>query len=156
MNESSFFLILLSVCLIFSSWAADRYLGLKSKCGTIAPGPAEVCGAEAGTVPSRGSGRSSDSRRQTDQGARRAMGPEYGGEPEPLWRDDNAGVRAACWVCSSQPCPARGAAFEAFAAPLPALPFRIKGCCFVRVRGLTLFICLFSCTLGVKTLKSVS
>lgn len=59
-------------------------MGLKSKCGTIAPGAAEVCGAEAGTVPSRGSGRSSDSRRQTDQEARRAMGPEYGGEPEPL------------------------------------------------------------------------
>lgn len=127
-------------------------MGLKSKCGTIAPDPAEVCGTEAGTVPSRGSGSSSDNRRQTDQGARRAMGPEYGGEPEPLGETTTPEyVQPA--GCAATNCPARGAAF---AAPLPAVPFRIKACYFVRLRGLTLFICLLSCTLGIKTLKSVN
>lgn len=62
-------------------------MGLKLKCGT--KGSAWVGGTKPAEVPSKGGNSSSSSsggsnRRQSDQGARRAMSPEYGDEPGPL------------------------------------------------------------------------
>lgn len=90
------------MCFVLSCRAADRYLGLKLKCGT--KDSAWVRGTKPGTVPSRGGSSSSDSRRQTDQGARRAMSPEYGEKPPPLRDLKTPDCVQPCWVCSFEMC----------------------------------------------------
>lgn len=87
------------MCLVLSCRAADRYLGLKLKCGT--KGSAWVRGTKPAKVPSRGGCSScSDSKRQTDQGARRAMSPEYGDQNQDRWEKRER--RIACSLLGAQ------------------------------------------------------
>lgn len=119
------------MCLVFPRRAVDRYMGLKLKCGT--KGSAGDRGTKPVTVPSRGGSSSSDSRRQTDQGARRAMSPEYGDEPGPLGETRTPDCVQPCWGCSSELRPCRSSRIRGVHSATSCRAFQIKALLFLRV-----------------------
>lgn len=106
-------------------------MGLKLKCGT--KGSAGDRGTKPVTVPSRGGSSSSDSRRQTDQGARRAMSPEYGDEPGPLGETRTPDCVQPCWGCSSELRPCRSSRIRGVHSATSCRAFQIKALLFLRV-----------------------
>lgn len=106
-------------------------MGLKLKCGT--KGSAGDRGTKPVTVPSRGGSSSSDSRRQTDQGARRAMSPEYGDEPGPLGETRTPDCVQPCWGCSSELRPCRSSRIRSVHSATSCRAFQIKALLFLRV-----------------------
>lgn len=139
--------------LVFSYRAADRYWGLKLKCGT--KGSAWVGGTKPAEVPSKGGSSSSNSsggssRRQSDEGARRAMSPKYGDEPGPLGETTTPDCVQPAGCAAPNERPDRSGRIRGVRSATSCCAFQNKALLFSRVLVFGLFL---DCIGNVKITK---